>query len=127
MQELLYIPVRAQNQHRLPLPEAVVAAWNGNEFLSPLGGQDVDIVPPQMGRLVGEVTSVTFMGVHYEITLEDADGMEWTVHTTDAVGVGETVGIYLDPDAIHVMKRSDEPLAAEQEEQYLADQEEDNE
>ncbi|CAN4022698.1 Class D sortase, partial [Dysosmobacter welbionis] len=45
VQELLYIPVRAQNQHRLPLPEAVVAARNGDELLSPLGGQDVDIVP----------------------------------------------------------------------------------
>ena len=89
--------------------------------------EDIDIVPVDKGMLTCTVKNIIFMGVHYEITLEDADGMEWTVHTTDAVGVGETVGIYLDPDAIHVMKRSDEPLAAEQEEQYLADQEEDNE
>ena len=89
--------------------------------------EDIDIVPVDKGMLTCTVKNIFFMGVHYEITLEDADGMEWTVHTTDAVGVGETVGIYLDPDAIHVMKRSDEPLAAEQEEQYLADQEEDNE
>ena len=89
--------------------------------------EDIDIVPVDKGMLTCTVKNIIFMGVHYEITLEDADGMEWTVHTTDAVGVGETVGIYLDPDAIHVMKRSDEPLAAEQEEQYLAEQEEDNE
>ncbi len=89
--------------------------------------EDVDIVPVEKGMLTCTVKNIIFMGVHYEITLEDADGMEWMVQTTDAVGVGETVGIYLDPDAIHVMKRSDEPLAAEQEEQYLAEQEEDDE
>ena len=89
--------------------------------------EDVDIVPVEKGMLTCTVKNIIFMGVHYEITLEDADGMEWMVQTTDAVGVGETVGIYLDPDAIHVLKRSDEPLAAEQEEQYLAEQEEDDE
>ena len=77
--------------------------------------EDIDIVPVDRGMVTCTVQSVIFMGVHYEIMLEDGAGFSWMVHTTDAVNVGDTVGLYLEPDAIHVMKRSDEPLAAEQE------------
>ena len=77
--------------------------------------EDIDIVPVDRGMVTCTVQSVIFMGVHYEIMLEDSAGFSWMVHTTDAVNVGDTVGLYLEPDAIHVMKRSDEPLAAEQE------------
>ena len=60
--------------------------------------------------------SILFMGVHYEIMLAGQDGMRYMVHSTDPVAVGDTVDISLEPDAIHVMKTSDEPLAGEQEE-----------
>ena len=67
--------------------------------------EDVDIVPPQMGRLVGEVTSVTFMGVHYEIII-DIDGFKWMIQTTEESKVGDRVGLSIDPDAIHIMHKS---------------------
>jgi len=78
--------------------------------------EDVDIVPLDQGMLQCIVQSIVFMGVHYEIKLLGEDGMEWTVHSTDPVAIGQTVGLSLEPDAIHVMKVSDEPLASEQEE-----------
>ncbi|MBQ9988583.1 MAG: ABC transporter ATP-binding protein [Clostridia bacterium] len=87
--------------------------------------EDVDIVAPEKGMIVCTVRSIVFMGVHYEIMLEGADGMLWKVHTTDPVEPGAVVGLYLDPDAIHVMKSSDEPLASEQEEMAALEEEED--
>ena len=67
--------------------------------------EDVDIVPVEKGMLDGVVTSVTFMGVHYEIIV-DIKGFKWMIQTTDFVGEGEHIGIYLEPDAIHIMKKS---------------------
>ena len=68
--------------------------------------EDVDIVPVEKGQLTGVVTSVTFMGVHYEIIV-DVDGFKWMIQTTDFVDVDEHIGIELEPDAIHIMKKSE--------------------
>lgn len=68
--------------------------------------EDVDIVPPSMGMLTGIVTSVTFLGVHYEIIV-DICGFKWMIQTTDYCGEGETVGLSIDPDAIHIMRKSE--------------------
>ena len=56
--------------------------------------------------LQGVVTSVTFKGVHYEIIV-DIGGFKWMIQTTDFVGVNEKIGLYIEPDAIHVMKKSE--------------------
>ena len=68
--------------------------------------EDVDIVPVEKGMLRGVVTSVTFMGVHYEIIV-DIGGFKWMIQTTDFVAEGETIGLFIEPDAIHVMPRSE--------------------
>lgn len=67
--------------------------------------EDVDIVKPAPGVLQGTVTSVTFMGVHNE-AIVDIDGFKWMIQTTDPVQEGAHIGIYLEPDAIHIMKKS---------------------
>ena len=68
--------------------------------------EDVDIVPKEKGMLTGVVTSVTFLGVHYEIII-DIKGFKWMIQTTDFVDVDEEVGLSIDPDAIHIMKKSE--------------------
>ncbi len=68
--------------------------------------EDVDIVPEARGMLRGVVTSVTFLGVHYEIIV-DINGFKWMIQTTDFVDVGERIGLSIDPDAIHIMKKSE--------------------
>ncbi len=68
--------------------------------------EDVDIVPPEKGMLTGVVTSVTFMGVHYEVIV-DIGGFKWMIQTTDFVDVDERIGLYIEPDAIHIMKKSE--------------------
>ena len=68
--------------------------------------EDVDIVPEEKGMLRGVVTSVTFLGVHYEIIV-DIDGFKWMIQTTDFVDVDEKIGLYIEPEAIHIMKKSE--------------------
>ena len=68
--------------------------------------EDVDIVAQDKGMLQGVVTSVTFMGVHYEVIV-DIGGFKWMIQTTDFVDVDEKIGLYIEPDAIHVMKKSE--------------------
>ena len=67
--------------------------------------EDVDIVKEEKGMLKGVVNSVTFLGVHYEIIV-DIGGFKWMIQTTDFVDVDEHIGLYLEPDAIHIMKKS---------------------
>ncbi len=68
--------------------------------------EDVDIVKESEGMLTGTVTSVTFMGVHYEVIVDIA-GFKWMIQTTDFVDVDENIGLYIEPDAIHIMKKSE--------------------
>jgi len=68
--------------------------------------EDVDVVAPEKGMLKGLVTTVTFRGVHWEIIV-DVAGFKWMIQTTDFVGEGETIGLSIDPDAIHIMKKSE--------------------
>ena len=69
--------------------------------------EDIDIVEAgQDSTLTGTITSVTFKGLHYEI-LADVGGFVWMIQTTDYHEEGKTVGMYIEPDAIHIMKRSE--------------------
>ena len=68
--------------------------------------EDVDVVSPEKGMLKGIVTSVTFKGVHYEIIV-DIGGFKWMIQTTDKESVGDKIGLYIEPDAIHIMKKSE--------------------
>ena len=67
--------------------------------------EDVDVVKPEDGMLTGTVSSVTFKGVHYEIIV-DIKGFKWMIQSTDYVAPDAKIGLYIEPDAIHVMKKS---------------------
>lgn len=67
--------------------------------------EDVDVVAPENGMLTGQVTAVTFKGVHYEIIV-DIKGFKWMIQSTDYVAPEQFIGLYIEPDAIHIMKKS---------------------
>ncbi|MBQ9736369.1 MAG: ABC transporter ATP-binding protein [Clostridia bacterium] len=67
--------------------------------------EDVDVVHPENGMLRGTVTSVTFKGDYYEIIV-DIGGFKWMVETSDFVAEQAHIGLYIEPDAIHIMKKS---------------------
>lgn len=70
--------------------------------------EDIQIVEPgASASLTGKITGVTFKGVHFEI-LVDVGGFIWMIQTTrEHLKEGDTIGMYIEPDAIHIMKRSE--------------------
>jgi spermidine/putrescine transport system ATP-binding protein len=85
------------------------SGFEKNEFVEAVvRPEDIKIVEPgATASLTGTITSVTFKGVHFEI-LVDVGGFIWMIQTTqEHHKVGETIGMYIEPDAIHIMKRSE--------------------
>jgi spermidine/putrescine transport system ATP-binding protein len=68
--------------------------------------EDVDVVDVEKSMISGKVTSTTFKGVHYEIIVE-IKGFKWMIQTTDYRAPGSVIGLHIEPDAIHIMKKSD--------------------
>ena len=68
--------------------------------------EDIDIVPVEQGQLVGTVTNVTFKGMQYDIIV-DFRGFKWLIQTTDHSPVGARIGVKIDPDGFHIMKKSE--------------------
>ncbi len=67
--------------------------------------EDVKIVKREEGMLEGEVESVTFKGVHYEMMVR-TKGYRWMVQSTLMEPVGAKVGLKILPHDIHIMKRA---------------------
>ena len=67
--------------------------------------EDIDIVPVDQGQLTGTVTNVTFKGMQYDIIV-DFRGFKWLIQTTDHSPVGARIGVKIDPDGFHIMKKS---------------------
>ena len=68
--------------------------------------EDVDVVPADKGMLTGVVSSVTFKGDYYEIIV-DVQGFKWMLETSDYAAPETTIGLFIEPEAIHVMKKSE--------------------
>jgi spermidine/putrescine transport system ATP-binding protein len=66
--------------------------------------EDLEITSAAQGKLKVRVDTQLFRGVHYEIVCYDAAGHEWLVHSTKKATVGEEIGLYFEPEAIHVMR-----------------------
>ncbi len=66
--------------------------------------EDIQVVEQERGMLVGQVQSVTFKGVHYEMIVKASD-FSWMVHSTVMAPVGATIGMNIGPNEIHVMKK----------------------
>ncbi|UQZ74882.1 spermidine/putrescine ABC transporter ATP-binding protein [Niallia circulans] len=66
--------------------------------------EDLEITSLEAGKLKVKVDSQLFRGVHYEICGYDEDGNEWLVHSTKKATVGTEIGLYFEPEAIHVMR-----------------------
>jgi spermidine/putrescine transport system ATP-binding protein len=70
--------------------------------------EDIDVVPVSSAMWTGVVESIVFKGVHYEIIVDSGD-FKWMIHSTDAQKPGDTVGMTLTPEDIHIMRKSDNP------------------
>ena len=68
--------------------------------------EDVIITKPEDGIVEGEVVSVIFKGMHYEVTVESGK-YEMVIRTTKCYSVGQRIGMKLEPDGIHIMLAED--------------------
>ncbi len=66
--------------------------------------EDVMVVGEDVGQLTGEVESVLFKGVHYEMMIK-TEGFTWKVHSTTMQPVGTRVGLTIVPFNIHIMRK----------------------
>ncbi|RDU36699.1 spermidine/putrescine ABC transporter ATP-binding protein [Neobacillus piezotolerans] len=66
--------------------------------------EDLEITSLEKGKLQVQVDSQLFRGVHYELSCYDNAGNEWLVHSTKKAAVGDQIGLYFEPEAIHVMR-----------------------
>lgn len=66
--------------------------------------EDIKLVSEGNGMLKGEVKSVIFKGVHYEMMVE-SNNIQWKVHSTKMEPTGSKVGLLILPDDIHIMEK----------------------
>ncbi|SFH56264.1 ABC transporter ATP-binding protein [Pisciglobus halotolerans] len=85
--------------------ECVDAGMRPNEKVEVvLRPEDLVLTSVEKGKLTVQVDTQLFRGVHYEIIGYDRDGNEWMVHSTKKAKVGSEVGLYFEPEDIHVMR-----------------------
>ncbi|MDR1521775.1 MAG: ABC transporter ATP-binding protein [Streptococcaceae bacterium] len=66
--------------------------------------EDLSIVASKQGKIIVKVDTQLFRGVHYEIIAYDKEGNEWMIHSTRKVKVGEEIGLYFEPEDLHIMR-----------------------
>lgn len=85
--------------------ECVDAGMKPNESVEiVLRPEDLTITTVEKGKLTATVATQLFRGVHYEIVCHDTEGNEWVIHSTKKADVGAKVGIFFEPEDIHVMR-----------------------
>jgi len=88
--------------------ECVDGGLNKNEEVEiVIRPEDLEITSPEQGKLRVKVDTQLFRGVHYEIVCYDQDGNEWLVHSTKKATVGEEIGLFFEPEAIHIMRHNE--------------------
>lgn len=78
----------------------------GTHITAVVRPEDVILTAPKDGIIEGIVTSVIFKGMHYEITVESGKN-EMVIQSVNSAKLGEKVGMWVDPDNIHIMIAED--------------------
>ena len=68
--------------------------------------EDIEVsTDTQHAQFVGKITSSIFKGVHYEMLAESDKGCEFLIQNYKHFDVGQTIGMNVVPDNIHIMKK----------------------
>lgn len=85
--------------------QCVDKGFNKNEKIDVVvRPEDIEITTAEKGMLIGKVNSVTFKGVHYEIEVEEKS-QKWIIHSTKTAVIDSIVGLNIEPEAIHIMRK----------------------
>ena len=102
---ITFIYVTHDQEEALSMSDTIVVMDKGR--IQQIGRpEDIDFVEADQGHLCGTVTGITFKGMQYDVIV-DFKGFKWLIQTTDYQSVGKRVGIRLNPEDIHVMKKSE--------------------
>ena len=66
--------------------------------------EDVEITQPEQGHITATIDTILFRGVFNEVIAYDEEGNEWMIHTTKKPELDSKIGIFLEPETIHVMR-----------------------
>ena len=68
--------------------------------------EDIEVsTDTEHAQFVGKITSSIFKGVHYEMLAETDNGYEFLIQNYKHFEVGQTIGMSVVPDNIHIMKK----------------------
>ena len=68
--------------------------------------EDIEVsTDTEHAQFVGRITSSIFKGVHYEMLAETDNGYEFLIQNYKHFEVGQTIGMSVVPDNIHIMKK----------------------
>lgn len=68
--------------------------------------EDVELVDPSKGMIQGKVLSTIFLGVYYEMRIQVGEEL-YVAHSTVAKSPGQEVGIFIEPENIHIMRKGE--------------------
>ena len=66
--------------------------------------EDIEVVDKDKAQFIGVVEDAVFKGVHFEMSVMCGKCL-WLIHSTVAQKVGDTIGMYIKPDNIHIMNK----------------------
>lgn len=66
--------------------------------------EDLTVVAPERGKLVVQAQTQLFLGDHFEIKAVDTEQHEWLIRATNSVDLNEPLGLFFQPEDIHVMR-----------------------
>ena len=78
----------------------------GTHISAVLRPEDIIITTPENGIIRGVVSSLVFKGMHYEITVISGRN-ELVIQSVNPARVGDTVGLTITPENIHIMIAED--------------------
>ncbi|MCT4661249.1 MAG: ABC transporter ATP-binding protein [Tissierellales bacterium] len=84
--------------------ECVDKGFETNENIEVVIRPEDFIVSSSEGMWKAKIISKSFKGVHYEIIADDGEN-QWMIHTTNNYDKGMSIGLSIEPDNIHIMKR----------------------
>ena len=68
--------------------------------------EDIEVsTDTEHAQFIGKITSSIFKGVHYEMLAESDKGYEFLIQNYKHFEVGQTIGMSVIPDNIHIMKK----------------------
>lgn len=66
--------------------------------------EDIEVVPIEKADIVVKIENILFRGVFNELIALDKEEFSWKIHTTKIFEEGDSVGLSLDAENLHVMR-----------------------